>query len=164
MKYIATVDGKDFAVDVQEGAGEGQFTVTIGDRSHQVDLATTASNWLFSLILDGRSHQIVSSDGAISVDGEDHMVEVTRDLGAGAPRRGAVAEGPAKLKPPIPGLIVSIEVAVGDEVRQGQTVVILEAMKMQMELKSPRSGHVTEVLAQPKQEVGQAQVLLIIGD
>ncbi|MDE3076811.1 MAG: acetyl-CoA carboxylase biotin carboxyl carrier protein subunit, partial [Chloroflexota bacterium] len=121
-------------------------------------------DWLFSILIDNRSFEVAADADRIQVNDEIHTLEIVRDLGFGARPGAAAQEGPARLKPPIPGLVVSVEVGSGDDVVEGQTVVILEAMKMQMELKAPRSGRVSEVLVRPKQEVSQSQVLLVIGD
>ena len=164
MKYIVTVDGADVPVEIDEHDSDSHFTVTIGGKAHQADLEVTARDWLHSLLVDGRSYQIAVDGDGLSVNGEDHVVDVTRDLGLGVRIAKPAAEGPVKLKPPIPGLVIAIEVNVGDAVQPGQTVLILEAMKMQMEIKAPRGGHVAEILVQPGQEVNQAQVLLVIGD
>jgi len=64
----------------------------------------------------------------------------------------------------MPGLIVSVRVEVGETVKAGQTVVILESMKMQNELKSPRDGVVQKVNVGPGQSVEQNKVLVTIGE
>ena len=66
---------------------------------------------------------------------------------------------------PMPGLIVEVMVNVGDEVTQGQTVVILESMKMQNELKAPRDGKVQTVSCEAGQTVDKGNLLInIIGE
>lgn len=165
MKVLATVDGREFAVDVQPGVHPGAYAVSVdGGPVRQVDLAQTASGWLYSLLLDGRSLQLATSTGELTVDGRTFAVEVERDIGLRRSQFGAAAAGPARLKAPIPGLVVAVNVAVGDEVVEGQALVVVEAMKMQMELKSPRAGHLAELSVVPGQEVGQGQVLATISD
>ncbi|MHB8621442.1 MAG: acyl-CoA carboxylase biotin carboxyl carrier protein subunit, partial [Chloroflexota bacterium] len=149
------------------------FKVTVQGVAREADFAPSGRPWLYSLLLDGRSYTISSegsSEGSgagqdLTVNGETHAVEVARDLGFGG-RRGAGtgAAGPAKLKAPIPGLVVRVDVNAGDDVEEGQTLAVVEAMKMQMELKSPRAGRVVEVSVQSGQEVNQGQVLVVVGD
>ena len=64
------------------------------------------------------------------------------------------------IKAPMPGLIISISVAEGDEVKKGDTLLILEAMKMENVIKSPRDGKVKKVNVQLKQAVEKNQVML----
>ncbi|NTU48447.1 MAG: acetyl-CoA carboxylase biotin carboxyl carrier protein subunit, partial [Syntrophobacteraceae bacterium] len=66
----------------------------------------------------------------------------------------------ADLTAPMPGVIQSVEVKVGDQVKHGQTVVILEAMKMKNAIRSPRDGVVEEVCVQAGQSVGYGDVLV----
>jgi biotin carboxyl carrier protein len=160
MKFRATVDGREYAVDVQPGPRPGAFTVVIGGRECRVDLASTARGWLHSLLLNGRSLQVVSLPRMIEIEGQAYEVEVERDIGLARTR--AAASQVADLKAPIPGLVVAVHVQPGDEVQEGQALVVLEAMKMQMELKSPRSGHVASVAAKPGHEVNQGQVLITV--
>jgi biotin carboxyl carrier protein len=164
MKYVTTVDGQDYAIDVQPAGKPGSYTATIDGQTHELDLRQTARGWLYSLLLDGRSYQVAWAEGEIQVEGHRFAVEVERDFGLARERGAGAAGGPASLKAPIPGLVVAIQAKPGDEVHEGQALAIVEAMKMQMELKSPRSGRVAEVRVVPGQEVSQGQVLLIVGD
>ena len=164
MKYLATVDGHDVPVEIQAGSRPGLFLAIMAGKTYEVDLRETARGWQWSLIVDGRSYQLAASEGAVQLDRDDYAVEIERDLGVARARAGGAAGGPARLRAPIPGLVVAINIAVGDEVHEGQALVILEAMKMQMELKSPRAGHVLEINVQLRQEAGQGQVLAIIAD
>ena len=165
MKFVATVDGRQYAVDVQPTGKPSVYTVSVdGSPAREVDLAQTSRGWLYSLLVDGRSHRVARGAGELRVDGHTFAVEVERDVGLRRePGAGAMA-GPARLKAPIPGLVVAVNVAAGDHVQEGEALVILEAMKMQMELKSPRSGAVAELHVQPGQEVAQGHLLAVIGD
>jgi len=164
VKYLATIAGQTFAVDVRPGGQPGRWLVSVDGREHEVDLETTARGWLHSLLLDGRSYQVARSADEVEVEGRALAVDIERDLGLARAAGAGAAAGPARLKAPIPGLVVAVNVAVGDEVQQGQALLIVEAMKMQMELKSPRSGHIKELTVQPGQEVTQGQRLATIGE
>ncbi|HEU5368134.1 MAG TPA: acetyl-CoA carboxylase biotin carboxyl carrier protein subunit, partial [Ktedonobacterales bacterium] len=72
--------------------------------------------------------------------------------------------GDATVKAPMPGLVVNIPVAVGDAVQRGQTVAVLEAMKMENDLAAPRNGVIKEVKAAKGQAVNQGQPLVIVGE
>ncbi|HLG70973.1 MAG TPA: biotin/lipoyl-containing protein [Chloroflexota bacterium] len=165
MKFIATVDGHEYAVDVQPGAKPSTYVVKVADgQEREVDLAQTARGWLYSLLLDGKSYQVARGEGELQIDGLAFAVELERDVGLRRSEAGGAAAGPARLKAPIPGLVVAVNVAAGDHVEEGQALVIVEAMKMQMELKSPRAGTVAELNVQAGQEVAQGQLLAVIGE
>ena len=156
MKYRVIVDGAEHIVDVQAESA------AFDGRLHEVQLRETGRPWLFSLLIDGRAHDVACSDGEVQVDGQAYAIDVERDLGLprGAGRAGRAGAG--QLKAPIPGLVIAVHVKPGDEVQEGQALVVLEAMKMQMELKSPRAGKVSEVHATPGQEANQGQLLAVI--
>ncbi len=66
------------------------------------------------------------------------------------------------MRPPIPGLIVSVPVEAGQVVEKGDTLVVFEAMKMQNEIRAPRAGVVREVRVRPGMQVTQNDVLMIL--
>lgn len=160
---MATIDGEDIPVDWEGAPGGQRAWATVAGRRYTLDVVATAPGQL-SLLVDGRSCEAGLDGEQLHLNGRVYRAAVERDTGLVANRASAAAHGPAQLKPPISGLIVSIHVALGDAVQQGQTVIVLEAMKMQMELKAPRSGHVLSLQVEPRQEVGPTQILLTIGD
>jgi biotin carboxyl carrier protein len=70
--------------------------------------------------------------------------------------------GEATIKAPMPGLIVAVPASEGQAVKKGQTLVVLESMKMENELKAPRDGTVASVKVVPRQNVEQHQPLVIL--
>jgi|SRR5579885_2484470 len=72
------------------------------------------------------------------------------------------ASGRQQIVSPMPGKVVRLMVSVGDEVKLGQGVIVIEAMKMQNELKSPKDGHVIDVAVSDGQTVTASQVLITI--
>lgn len=109
-----------------------------------------------------RSYECIAEEGAVLVDGRRIAYEIAdpRSLRAGAAAAGAA--GPKALKSPMPGRIVRVLVAAGDAVEQGQGCVVIEAMKMQNELKAPRAGVVGKVNAVAGETVGAGAVLLVV--
>jgi biotin carboxyl carrier protein len=75
---------------------------------------------------------------------------------------GVGADGPRAVKAPMPGRVVRVLVAVGDEVAAQQGLVVIEAMKMQNELKSPKMGRVARVSAQVGETVQSGDVLVVV--
>ena len=164
MKYLVTVDGQEMAVDIEPGAEPGSYDATVGDQRRALDLKEAEGGWLWSLLVDGRSLEVATGRSELTISDRTYAVEVQRDTGLRRAGGAGAAAGPARLRAPIPGLVVAVNIRPGDEVQEGQALIVVEAMKMQMELKSPRSGRVAEVHVQPKQEVNQGQTLAVIGD
>ncbi len=135
----AVVDGADVEARLVEVAGTPVRLVTIGDTVHRVIARRTGERGSYTLWVDGWRYD---------VEALDERRRAIRDLSAAR----AEAGGPAPLVAPMPGLIVRIEVAVGDEVVAGQAIVVMEAMKMENELRTTSAGTVTRINA----EVGSA--------
>jgi pyruvate carboxylase subunit B len=102
---------------------------------------------------DGRVPHVldIPSEFHVEVDGEVFAVKITPKAGGGSAAAAGQAEKPQKAAPgsvicPMPGMIVSVKVKVGDKVKQNDVVVVLEAMKMQSEIRSPHAGVVKQVL------------------
>ena len=101
----------------------------------------------FTLWLDGFRYDVVALD---------ERSRAIRDLSG----EGKEASGPAPLLAPMPGMIVRVAVQVGDTVEPGQGLVVMEAMKMENELRATSAGTVKAVLAQPGTAVEKGAVLL----
>lgn len=113
--------------------------------------------------LGNRSFQVMRSpSGQVTVDGRRLEIEVfdPRDLRSGG--KGGSAHGPAQIAAPMPGKVVRVLVAPGDVVEEGQGLVVVEAMKMQNEMKSPKSGTVREVRTRAEATVSAGEILLVI--
>jgi biotin carboxyl carrier protein len=111
----------------------------------------------------GRQYRCVLDGDGVVIGGHRYGFEVDdpRSL-QGRRGAGAGAEGPRPVKAPMPGRVVRLLVEVGDEVEEGQGVVVIEAMKMQNELKSPKAGRVVRVGAAVGDTVGSGDVLVVV--
>jgi biotin carboxyl carrier protein len=136
-------------------------TATVGDKSYQIQTTKYGNRILVDL--DGKTHSIEIIQGRVYVNGEEQRFTI----GKGKPRflggkkADAAAKG-ARVKPPMPGRIVSIDVKVGDQVKRGQGLLVLEAMKMQNEITAPADGLVKAVNVKPGQTVDNNAVLVEI--
>lgn len=165
MKYQATVNGKKFDIEItKDGA------LFVNGQPRDVDFVPLGDT-LFSLISESASVEVlfneVENSSSIEVlsSGRQYTVNVLdeRALLLGSRRGGDVGDsGEVSIRAPMPGLIVDVPVSEGDEVAKGQTVVILESMKMQNELKAPRDGVVQRVGAAPGESVEQNKVLITL--
>jgi biotin carboxyl carrier protein len=111
----------------------------------------------------------VAREFAVEVDGEVFEVRVVAKDGGGLGGAAVVAASPGSASPqdgvraPMQGLIARIPVKVGDQVTVGQTVVVLEAMKMQNDIPSDTAGTVTAVLVAQGQVVSRGDILVTVG-
>lgn len=164
MKYIATVEDREFLVEVIDDRH-----ISINGKTYQVDFESVSGQPVYSLIVDGKSHEayVQENDNVWQVLLRGRLypvrVEDEREKRLRAAAGGGVAEtGEFHLKAPMPGLIVAIPVAEGQEVKKGQVLLILESMKMQNELKSPRDGIVNRIKIRAGESVEQKQSLLSV--
>ncbi|MDQ1331250.1 MAG: glutaconyl-CoA/methylmalonyl-CoA decarboxylase subunit gamma [Thermodesulfobacteriota bacterium] len=101
---------------------------------------------------------------SVKVNGESYAVEIERQDSAAAPASAsAPAQGSASVAAPIPGTILDITVQVGDKVETGQTVAIIEAMKMENNLVSSVNGRVREIRVRKGAHVKTGDLIIIIG-
>lgn len=162
MRYYVTVAGH--AVEVELGA-EG---ARVDGVPHAVELETVPDSPVRSLLLDGASHRVVARrlEGGgweVQVRGRRFTAEVmderTRRIRAMI-AAGAPPPGPRAVRAPMPGLVVRVEVAAGDDVQPGKGLVIVEAMKMENELRAEAPGRVAAVRVAAGEAVAKDQVLI----
>jgi pyruvate carboxylase subunit B len=144
---VLTVDGSSRTAHLTEVEGTPVRMVTIGNEVHRVVARRGATRGRFTLWLDGFRYEIEALD------------ERTRAIRAlsGA---GQEASRPAPLVAPMPGMIVRITVAVGDSVQAGQGLIVMEAMKMENELRAATAGTVKAILAREGTAVEKGALLL----
>ena len=152
-RYVTRVRGARESVPVDiEDLGDGRYAIRIGGRTHTVD-ARALEHGAVSLLVDGRSYDVELDESGdevqVLVDFELLTVDVADEravsLRAGA--AGFSVTGKVLVTAPMPGKVVRVLVAPGAQVTEGQGLVVVEAMKMENELKSPKAGTVVEVFA-----------------
>jgi biotin carboxyl carrier protein len=168
VQYEVEVGARRLQVVVTR-SGEG-FAVAVDGKARQVDAARIDAHTL-SLLVDGQaqSHEVsVAADpisGQLTVHVGATAVAVTlngrrrwgrKEDGAGA------GTGPQRLTAPMPGKVVRVLVKAGDQVTARQPVVVVEAMKMENELRASRGGTVAEVLVREGTSVDAGALLLVI--
>ena len=165
MKFVATVNGRTRTVEVS--GRDGHYHLVVGDRIIDVD-ARRGIDGLYSLLIDGVSHvaDVSPTDRGTRVDlgGSTYLVEVEEHARHLIRTRGGAGarSGPQTIKAPLPGKITHVAVAPGDRVERGDTLVVIEAMKMENELKATAAGTVGEVRARAGQSVNPGDVLVVI--
>jgi biotin carboxyl carrier protein len=163
MLFDATVDGRTLRVEVR--GRDGRYVVTLDGRALEVDHQETGPHFA-SLIIGGRSYEAgleKRPDGYNVVLAEDVLYVEIRGASQGAaaaPRKAAT--GPARVVAPMPGRLVRVLVQPGQQVEAGEGLLVMEAMKMENELRSPRAGRVAELLVREGQTVETAALLVVV--
>ncbi|MBI5960925.1 MAG: biotin/lipoyl-binding protein [Chloroflexi bacterium] len=164
MKYQTIVNGQTFEIDINE---DGRLMVNGEERA--IDFRALRKGELFSLLLDHQSVEAVveERDGQyyVLISGDMYEVKVTDERSrrlASAFMSFGDASGEVPIRAPMPGMIVRVPVTEGQAVLKGETVVILESMKMENELKAPRDGTVHHVYVSAGSSVEQNKVLVTI--
>lgn len=164
MKYIATVEDNQFLVEIID-----EKHVSVDGKVYEVDFESVSGQPVYSLIVDGKSHEAYVAAGdnlwQVLLRGRLYpvLVEDEREKRLRSAAGGGVAEaGEFHLRAPMPGLVITILVDEGQQIETGQVLLILESMKMQNELKSPRDGTVGRVRVKAGETVEQKQTLLSV--
>lgn len=166
-RYFATVKGKSPQTVEVEALGEGRYRVVLDGTPHEVD-ALTLEHGAVSMLVDGASHSVefedVGDEVAVLLHTQVTRIDIAdeRRLRLRAAKAGFSAEGRQLLCAPMPGKVVKVLVKVGDEVQEGQGLVVVEAMKMENELKSPKAGKVVQLKAQEGSAVENGALLVAV--
>ena len=163
MRYFVTIGGRTFEVDLTGG------TPTVDGEPVGAELVALPGTPIRHLLAGGRSYGLVARSGEVRGEWELHLnghrleaevvderTRAIREM-TGA---GAGPKGPKPVRAPMPGLVVRVEVEAGHRVEAGQGVVIIEAMKMENELKAEADGVVSRVLVEQGQAVEKGAVLV----
>jgi len=141
------VDGEPLRAHLAEIDGTPVRQVAIGSEVHRVVVRRHSGRGRYTLWLDGYRYE---------TEALDERTRAIRDLSAAS----SAAAGPAPLVAPMPGLVIRVNVQVGDAVHAGQGLVVMEAMKMENELRAPASGIVKSVAVAPGTAVEKGALLV----
>ena len=162
MHYYVTIGERTFEVEL------GPESVRIDGDLVKAELRQVAGMPIRHLLLDGASHTLHAANGepgewVVHMDGTrmelDVVDERTRTIRAMTARTSG-PRGPRPVRAPMPGLVVRLLVAAGERVRAGQGVAIVEAMKMENELKADTEGVVARIAVEPGQTVEKGTVMI----
>lgn len=166
VKLASAGSAEKLRVIELERAATG-WRVTLEGRPVAVDVVEITSNTL-SLLLDGQSIEVSvtpSADGKLRLQtgAQEFTAEVIDPRAWSGRRHGQVeAEGRQQILAPMPGKIVRLLVTAGEHVEAGQGLLVVEAMKMQNEIRSPKSGTVERVFAREGQPVIAGEILCVV--
>jgi biotin carboxyl carrier protein len=170
MTFDIEINGHGRTISIERATAD-QYRVIVDGRAQLVD-ATRVGSFGLSLLFDGAdrsSREIQVAPGRapgemlVGIDGKSVIVVVNgRRTGHGGADGGAHARGEQAVVAPMPGRVVRLLVASGDEVTARQPIVVVEAMKMENELRAPKAGHVKEIAVKAGESVEAGRVLAVI--
>ena len=163
MTYEIAIDGKNYRLELNRP--EGRWTCRLDRREIDVD-AVLARPDVLSLRIGNKAYEVkcerVGGDMHLWVGSVRYAAEV-RDPRSFRSRAPAIDDhGPRKLTAPMPGKVVRILLSQGAEVQAGTGVLVVEAMKMQNEVKSPKKGVIQKIVVRQGEAVNAGDVLAIV--
>ena len=163
MIYDVTIDGKNHRLELDRN--DGRWSCRLDGQTVKVDAVIVRPDVL-SLRIGDRAFEIkcerTASDLNIWVGSTRFAADVRDPRSLRGRARAADDQGPRKLTAPMPGKIVRVLVEEGAEVDSGNGVVVVEAMKMQNEIKSPKKGKIQKILVTQGTAVNAGDVLAIV--
>ena len=171
MTFEIEINGRTRSVSIERAGSHDRFRVTVDGVPTLVDAQRSGEFGLSLLFPDGAhaGARVALAPGSVPGEtlaylrGRSTSVVVNgRRTGRGAAEGGGGAQGEQKIVAPMPGRVVRVLVAPGDEVQVRQPVVVVEAMKMENELRSPKTGRVKDVAVAAGASVEAGRVLMVI--
>jgi biotin carboxyl carrier protein len=164
MLYDVTIDGKTYRLELSRA--EGRWQCRLDGREVEIDAVLTGHDTI-SVLMAGRSYEIkreVAASGTfLWIGSSSYSAEVRDPRSLRARKKKAGDEsGPRKLVASMPGKVIRVLVSEKAEVEAGQGIVVMEAMKMQNEIKSPKKGIVQKLIAVEGATVNAGDVLAIV--
>jgi biotin carboxyl carrier protein len=161
MNVTVSIRSTSYGLSIESVAGEWKCWVNGSEVS--VDVAQVTSNRL-SILIGGKSYDAIrGSAGTIRVGEHEYEVSVS-DPRSWRSRQQTLSgtSGPQKLTASMPGKVVRVLASAGEKIVEGQGLVVVEAMKMQNEIRSPREGTVRAVLVREGSNVNTGEVVAIV--
>lgn len=164
MKYITTISEQEYSIEIVN-----RKLIKVDGVPYEVDFSSISGQPVYSLLIDGKSYEGYmypdDDDWEVLLQGSMYAVNVEDERERRL--RQALGEGPAQqsefhLKAPMPGLVVTVPVLEGQQIANGEVLIILESMKMQNELKSPRDGVISRIRVKEGDSVERKQTLLSV--
>jgi biotin carboxyl carrier protein len=164
MVYEVIVEGKEHRLELEQSAAG--WVCRLDGQTVHID-ALIPRRDVLSLLIDGHAYEIKREQTATDLHmwvGSSRFAVELRDQRSLRSRQKSAGDekGPKKIVAPMPGRVVRLLVAENAEVEAGQGIVVVEAMKMQNEIKSPKKGVVKKISATPGAAVNPGDVLAIV--
>jgi biotin carboxyl carrier protein len=163
MLYDVTIDGKNYRLDLNRA--DGPWSCRLDSRELEVDAVLVRPD-LLSLRIGNVAYEVklerIANDLHLWVGSARFAAEVRDPRSLRGRTRSADDHGPKKITAAMPGKVVRLLVREGDEVEAGAGVAVVEAMKMQNEIKSPKQGTIQKILVTEGAAVNAGDILTIV--
>ena len=163
MTYDVNIDGKNYRLELSRA--DGRWECRLDGQEVELDAVLTRRDVL-SILIGGRAYEVKRERTATDMHLWVGSIRYAAQLRDPRSLRGRASaddgKGPKKLLAPMPGKVVRVLVKENAEVEAGQGVVVVEAMKMQNEIKSPKKGVVRKLMASEGANVNSGDVLAIV--
>ncbi len=162
MDYAVNVEGKEFTVDVKK-TGTG-FTVSLNGAAEDVRITRVDGTGLALIVNDKPYTVFIESERRIFVNGMSYDIDTTagRSSRPTMPQTAASQKTESVVKAVMPGLIVQVNVKEGDQVKAGDSLLVIEAMKMQNEVTARNEGRIRSIHVKPGQPVATGDALITL--
>ena len=166
MAYKAKLGDQTYTIDVQE-LGEHKYKIVIDDEEHLID-GRQLTGHMYSLLVENQSFTVdvaeKDDEYTVAYEGKSFRVDVLDERKA---RRGGAEAGlggaeEKDVRSMMPGKVVELLVNVGDQVEKDQSVIVIEAMKMETEVRAPKAGTIGEVFIKVGDAVSPDDEMLTI--
>ncbi len=167
MAYIATLGEQTHRIEVQELEEDHLYRIIIDGKTLTVD-GRKLSAHMYSLLVENQSFTVdvttKDDDYTVASEGKSFQLRVLDERRAARPGEGGHAgrAGGKEIRSFMPGKVVEVLVAVGDDVSKDQGVLIVEAMKMENEVRATADGKVKEIRVSPGQAVESGELLVLL--
>jgi biotin carboxyl carrier protein len=164
MLYDITIDGKDYRLELERA--DAGWRCRLNGRETQID-AVLARRDVLSILIGGKAYEIkrehIAQETHLWIGNVRYGAELCDPRSLRSRKASAADEkGPKKLFAPMPGKVVRVLVAEQQAVEAGQSILVVEAMKMQNEIKSPKKGTLQKIVAAEGANVNAGDVLAIV--
>ncbi len=165
MKYITSIKDQEFAIEILD-----ENRISVDGKEYDINFESINGQPVYTLLINGKSYDAYvyeSEDGwEVLLRGslyQSRVIDEREQRLRTAFADGLAQTGEFQLKAPMPGLVIDVVVTEGQEVAEGDVLMILESMKMQNELKAPQAGVVSRVRVAVGEYVERRQTLLSVG-
>jgi len=165
MEYKLRIQDKTIPVEINSNE-ENRATAVIEDKSYDLKYNLISENQLH-LMVNGKSVNVYVSQNkngkTLMLNGRTYQIQ-DEDRIAKGPKKKKGVDGPASVTPPMPAVVIAVNVTEGEKVEKGQKVVVVSAMKMETTLSAPYNGVVTRVNVSESDKVMPGDILVDIDE
>jgi biotin carboxyl carrier protein len=166
LKLRVEVDGQEYALDIRSHNGGSEYTLAGANSVSGLGLVAQVAPGVFSVLLDGRSFTVHiaghNEDLEVWTAAEQHVISVSDTRDRSGRHKRVPASGPMEVRAQMPGKVIKLLVEKGTTVNASQGLIVVEAMKMQNEMKSPKDGMVSKINVAEGATIAAGQTLVVV--